>query len=49
MLSRIEELLAQGNAPPDRTGAEEALIELVGAARAVREPLGDDALWTAAA
>jgi hypothetical protein len=45
----VAALLAQGNAPPDRTGAEEALIELVGAGRAAREPLGDDALWKAAA
>jgi hypothetical protein len=30
---------------PDRTGAEGALIELVGSGVATREPLGDDALW----
>jgi hypothetical protein len=33
---------------PDRAGAEEGLIELVGAGRATRTPLGDDALWRAA-
>jgi hypothetical protein len=31
--------------PIDRAGAEEALIDLVGAGRATRTPLGDDALW----
>ena len=38
-------LLARGNEPPDRMTAEAALIELVAAGRAVREPLGDGALW----
>jgi 2-hydroxychromene-2-carboxylate isomerase len=33
---------------PDRAGAEQALIDLVGAGRATRTPLGDDALWRAA-
>ena len=41
----VTALMAQGNDPPDRASAEAALIELVGAGRAVREPLGDDALW----
>jgi predicted DsbA family dithiol-disulfide isomerase len=45
----VAALLARGNDLPDRTSAEEALIELVGAGRAVREPLGDDAVWRAAA
>jgi predicted DsbA family dithiol-disulfide isomerase len=42
-------LMAEGNDPPDRVGAERALLELVGDGRAVREPLGDDALWLPAA
>jgi len=41
----VAALLARGNDPPDRIAAEAALIELVAAGRAVREPLGDDALW----
>jgi len=32
----------------DRAGTEDALLELVAAGRALREPLGDDALWLAA-
>ena len=32
----------------DRAGSEDALLELVAAGRASREPLGDDALWFAA-
>jgi 2-hydroxychromene-2-carboxylate isomerase len=42
-------LLARGNDDPDRPGAERALLELAGAGRAVRAPLGGDALWTASA
>ncbi|MBV9798401.1 MAG: DsbA family protein [Solirubrobacterales bacterium] len=38
-------LLARGNDAPDRQAAETALIELVAAGKAVRVPLGDDALW----
>lgn len=38
-------LLTHGNDAPDRRAAETALIELVAAGEAVREPLGDDALW----
>jgi 2-hydroxychromene-2-carboxylate isomerase len=38
-------LLARGNDAPDGTGAEAALLELVAAGRARREPLGDGALW----
>jgi predicted DsbA family dithiol-disulfide isomerase len=45
----VAALMAAGNEPPDRAGAEAALIELVGTGRAVREPLGDDALWKRAA
>ncbi len=41
----VAALLAQGNDAPDREAAERALIELVAAGRAIREPLGDDALW----
>jgi 2-hydroxychromene-2-carboxylate isomerase len=40
--------LAQGNDPPDRAAAESALLELVADAKALRTPLGDDALWTRA-
>jgi hypothetical protein len=42
-------LMTRGNDAPDRAATETALIELVGAGRARREPLGDDALWLAAA
>jgi hypothetical protein len=38
-------LLTENNGAPDRQGAEASLVELVAAGRAVREPLGDDALW----
>jgi predicted DsbA family dithiol-disulfide isomerase len=41
----VAALLAQGNDAPDRIAAETALIELVAEGAAVREPLGDDALW----
>jgi len=44
----VAALLAENNEAPDRAGAEAALIELLAAGRAAREPLGDDALWTAA-
>jgi protein-disulfide isomerase-like protein with CxxC motif len=40
--------LAGNLAPVDRAGAEDALLELVSAGAATREPLGDDALWRAA-
>ncbi len=45
----VAALLARGNDAPDRVAAETALIELVAAGDAVREPLGDDARWRAAA
>ncbi|MBV9192999.1 MAG: DsbA family protein [Solirubrobacterales bacterium] len=38
-------LMAHGNDAPDRVRAETALLELVAAGQAVRQPLGDDALW----
>ncbi|HYZ80786.1 MAG TPA: hypothetical protein VE571_05935 [Solirubrobacteraceae bacterium] len=38
-------LMTEGNDSPDRAGTERALLELVAAGQAVREPLGDDALW----
>ena len=44
----VAALLAHGNEKPDRAAAESGLLELVAAGRAVREPLGDDALWRAA-
>jgi 2-hydroxychromene-2-carboxylate isomerase len=45
----VAALLASGNDAPDRRSAEAALIELVADGNAVREPLGDDALWRSAA
>ena len=41
----VAALLAGNNEQPDRAAAEAALLELVAADRALREPLGDDALW----
>ena len=41
----VAALLTHGNERPDRAGAEAALLELVAEGRAVRQPLGDDALW----
>jgi hypothetical protein len=41
--------LTRGNDAPNRGVAEAALLELVGGGDAVREPLGDDALWRAPA
>ena len=43
----VATLMAQGNDAPDRAAAEAALLERVATGRAVREPLGDDALWKA--
>jgi hypothetical protein len=37
--------MAQNNQLPDRTAAEVALIELLGAGAVRRTALGDDALW----
>ncbi|HEY2718256.1 MAG TPA: DsbA family protein [Solirubrobacteraceae bacterium] len=44
----VAAIMAQNNQPPDRLAAEGALIELAGAGRARRTPLGDDALWQVA-
>jgi hypothetical protein len=41
----VAALMAAGNNPPDRETAERGLMELVAAGEAIREPLGDDALW----
>jgi predicted DsbA family dithiol-disulfide isomerase len=44
----VAALMTHGNDQPDRRAAEAALIQLVADGHAVRRPLGDDALWTAA-
>jgi protein-disulfide isomerase-like protein with CxxC motif len=41
----VAAIMAKGNDPPDRAGAERALIELLGASRAQRTALGGDAIW----
>ena len=41
----VAALLASGNNPPDRASAEAKLLELVASGAAVRQPLGDDAVW----
>jgi predicted DsbA family dithiol-disulfide isomerase len=41
----VAALMTSGNDAPDRVAAERALLELVVEGEAVREPLGDDALW----
>jgi 2-hydroxychromene-2-carboxylate isomerase len=41
----VAALLAQGNDPPDRAAAEAKLLETVAAGDAVRDSLGNDALW----
>ena len=41
----VAALLAGNNQTPDRAAAETALLELVADGRAVRQPVGDDALW----
>jgi 2-hydroxychromene-2-carboxylate isomerase len=45
----VAALLAGANDAPDRTGAEGALLELVAAGKARREPVGDGAVWKPAA
>jgi predicted DsbA family dithiol-disulfide isomerase len=42
-------LMTHSNDAPDRQAAETGLLELLADERATREPLGDDALWKAAA
>jgi 2-hydroxychromene-2-carboxylate isomerase len=44
----VAAVLTRGNDAPHRESALAQLIEAVGDGRAVREPLGDDALWSAA-
>ncbi len=44
----VAALMTHGNDAVDRTGAERALLELLAEGRAVRQPLGNDALWRAA-
>ena len=43
----VAALMTAGNDKPDRGAAEAALLELLGDGAAVRQPLGDDALWKA--
>jgi predicted DsbA family dithiol-disulfide isomerase len=43
----VAALLAGNNEAPNRERAEMALLELVAEGRAIRQPLGDDALWLA--
>lgn len=44
----VAALMTKGNDAPDRIAAEGALLELVAGGAAVREPLGDDAIWKSA-
>jgi predicted DsbA family dithiol-disulfide isomerase len=41
----VAALLTPNNGTPDRQAAEAGLVELVADGKALREPLGDDALW----
>jgi predicted DsbA family dithiol-disulfide isomerase len=43
--AEVAALMVDGNDAPDRAAAETALLGLIGAGRARRRPLGDDALW----
>jgi protein-disulfide isomerase-like protein with CxxC motif len=45
----VAAVMTHGNDAIDRAAAEAALIELVAAGKAVKRPLGDDALWLSAA
>jgi predicted DsbA family dithiol-disulfide isomerase len=45
----VAALLTKGNDAPDRRAAEADLLGLVAEGRATRTPIGDDALWRAAA
>jgi protein-disulfide isomerase-like protein with CxxC motif len=44
----IAAIMAHGNEPPNRVGAEHALIALAGEGQVRGTPLGDDVLWLAA-
>jgi 2-hydroxychromene-2-carboxylate isomerase len=44
----VAALMTHSNDAPDPVAAERALIELVGAGEAHRQPLGDDAVWLSA-
>jgi protein-disulfide isomerase-like protein with CxxC motif len=44
----VAAVMTHGNDAVDRAAAEAALLELVGAGKATRHPLGDDALWLSA-
>ena len=41
----VAQLLTPNNGVPDRRAAEAAMVELVAAGKALRESIGDDALW----
>ena len=41
----VAALMTPNNGTPNREAAEAAMVELVADGKAVREPLGDDALW----
>jgi hypothetical protein len=43
----VAAVMAHNNQPPDRDGAETALVELLGEGAVERVALGDDALWLA--
>lgn len=43
----VAAVMARGNAAPDPVVTKSALIDLVGAGRATRTPVGDDAIWQA--
>ncbi len=45
----VAQLLTPNNGVPDRRAAEAAMVELVSTGKAVRESVGDDALWKPAA
>jgi hypothetical protein len=45
----VAALMTKSNDAPDRASAEAGLIQLVSDGQATRRPLGDDALWLAAA
>jgi 2-hydroxychromene-2-carboxylate isomerase len=46
--AEVAAIMTGNNGVPDRAATEDALIDLVGAGRARRQPLGDDALWSLA-